>query len=105
MQTIKFIVRKYERKDGGSFIKCSVAGKFVPLALADENTNYRLAFVKTGAAQEPQYEGVYEAAFESGDLWVDTRPEYQEKNILRIKAHRVVFTKPLPKLEKDIREK
>ena len=103
MQVIKIIVRKYEKKAGGTFTKLSVGGKFVPSVLADESKQYQVKFTSKSAVKEPTEEGIYEVAYIEGGLWVDTRPEALEKNIVRINAEKVRFSKPLPRLEKDIR--
>lgn len=105
MQTIKIIVHRYEKKAGGTFIKLTVGGKFLPLALAEDDVQYQVKFTKASEVQEPTQEGIYEVAYSDGDLWIDTRPEAAGKNIVRVKAHKVVFNKPLPKLDKDIRLK
>lgn len=103
MKTIKIIARTYEKKAGGKFTKLSCKGKFLNLALAEDETTYTVKFVKGSECQEPQSEGIYEVAYADGDLWIDTRPEVADKNIVRIKAHKCVFNKYLPKLDKDIR--
>ena len=104
MRTIKIIVRSYEKKAGGTFTKLSVGGKFLPLALAEEEVQYQVKFTAKSECKEPTQEGIYEVAYADNDLWIDTRPENADKHIVRITAHRVVFSKPLPRLEKDIRE-
>ena len=103
MRTIKIIARNYERKDGGSFTKLSVGGKFLPLALAEDEVNYTVKFTANSDVKEPTQEGIYEVAFFDDKLWIDSRPENAGKNIVRVQAHKVVFSKPLPRLEKDIR--
>ena len=103
MKTIKIIARTYEKKAGGKFTKLTCKGKFLSLALAEDETTYQVKFVKGSECQEPQSEGIYEVAYADGDLWIDTRPEVADKNIVRIKAHKCVFNKYLPKLDKDIR--
>lgn len=105
MEKISLIVRNYETKDGRTFTKLSVGGKFLPSVLAEDSVSYRVSFNKNSPAQEPKEEGIYEVAFNEGDLWIDTRPEYAEKHIVRIVAQKVRFSKPLPKLDKDIRVK
>ena len=80
-QSVKIIVRNYEKKNGG--------GKFTSKSLC----------------KEPTEEGIYEVAYEEGKLWIDSRPQVAEKNIVRIEAAKVVYSKPLPKLDKDIRAK
>ena len=102
MQTIKFICRRYTvKKTGVPFVKLTVLGKFLPLALADDETEYLIKFTKDSCA-EPTKDGVYEVAYEDNGLWIDTRPEQVAKNIVRIKAHKVVFVKSLAyKLENE----
>ena len=104
MQKISIIVRSYQKKAGGSFTKLSVGGKFINDVLADESAQYQVKFTQASAVKEPSQEGVYEVAFNDGEAWIDTRPEMIEKHIYRITAQRVKFSKPLPRLEKDIRE-
>ena len=100
-QTIKIIVREYTtKKDGKKFIKATAKGQYLPLALVDDETNYNIKFV--GEAL-PNQEGIYEVAFEQGNLWLDQRPDVAELNIVRCRPSKVVFHKYLPKLDKDIR--
>ena len=104
MQSIKIIARKYEKKAGGTFTKLSVGGKFLPLALAEDDVQYAVKFTRGSACKEPVADGVYEVAFKENGLWIDNRPEMASKNIVRINAVKCVYSKPLPRLEKDIRE-
>ena len=104
MQKVKIIVRKYEKKAGGTFTKLSIGGKFINDVLADESATYQVKFTSKSAVKEPSEEGIYEVAFNDNEAWIDTRPEMAEKNIFRITAQKVKFSKPLPRLEKDIRE-
>ena len=99
-KTIKIIVRKFETKEGKSFVKATAKGKFLPLAVVEDDVNYIIKFV---GSQLPTQEGIYEVAYEEGNMWLDQRTEYVEKNIVRIKALKCVFNKYLPKLDKDIR--
>lgn len=99
-KTIKIIVRKFETKEGKSFVKATAKGKFLPLAVVEDDVNYNIKFV---GSQLPTQEGIYEVAYEEGNMWLDQRAEYVEKNIVRIKALKCVFNKYLPKLDKDIR--
>lgn len=103
MQTIKIIARNFTRKDGGTFVKLSVGGKFLPLALAEDDIQYTVKFTAKSEVKEPTQDGIYEVAYADGQLWLDTRPENADKNIVRVTAHKVVFSKALPRLEKDIR--
>ena len=104
MQKVKVIVRKYEKKSGGTFVKISIGGKFINDVLADETTSYQVKFTSKSAVKEPSEEGIYEVAFNDNEAWIDNRPEMAGKNIFRITAQKVKFSKPLPRLEKDIRE-
>lgn len=105
MKKNSIIVRNYQTKDGRTFTKLSIGGKFLPDVLAEDDVSYRVEFSKKSAAEEPKEEGIYEVAYNEGDLWIDSRPEYTEKHIVRIVAQKVRFSKPLPKLDKDIRVK
>lgn len=94
MKTIKIIVNQFTRKaDGKAFTKAHCKGKYLPLAVADENIDYLVKFV--GAIQLPTKEGIYEVAVEDKGMWIDSRPDYLAKNILRVRAVRVVFYKAL----------
>lgn len=104
MQKIKIIVRTFEKKAGGTFTKLSVGGKFIRDVLADENKTYQVKFTSKSACKEPTEEGIYEVAYNDNEAWIDTRPEHADKFIYRITAQKVMFSKPLPRLEKDIRE-
>ena len=103
-QSVKVIVRAYEKKAGGKFVKMTIGGKFLPLATAEDDIQYQVKFTNKSLCKEPQVEGIYEVAYEEGNLWIDSRPEAAGKNIVRINASKVVFSKALPRLEKDIRE-
>ncbi|MBO7731969.1 MAG: hypothetical protein J6S67_05435 [Methanobrevibacter sp.] len=103
MKKIKFICRNYQTKDGRTFTKLSVKGKFLNDILADDEANYRVRFTKNSQCQEPKDDGIYEIAFNDGELWIDTRPEYADKFIVHVVAQKVKFSKPLPKLDKDVR--
>lgn len=104
MLKVKVIVRNYQKKAGGTFSKLSIGGKYVPDVLADESLQYQVKFTSKSACKEPTEEGIYEVAYNEGEAWLDTRPEMAQKNIYRITAQKVKFYKPLPRLEKDIRE-
>lgn len=100
-KSIKMIVRKYSTKEGKTFVKATAKGQYLPLALVEDDVNYNIRFV--GNTLMPQSEGIYEVAYEEGNLWLDTRAEVVEKNIVRVNPTKVVFSKYLPKLDKDIR--
>ena len=104
MEKIKVIVRNYLTKDGRTFSKVTIGGKFINDVLAEEDVTYRVMFTKKSAVKEPNEDGIYEVAFNEGEAWIDTRPEYADKHIFRVTAQKVKFHKPLPRLEKDIRE-
>ena len=104
MQKVKIIVRSYEKKAGGTFTKLSIGGKFINDVLADESKSYQVKFTSKSAVKEPTQEGIYEVAFNDGEAWIDTRPEQAGKFIYRITVQKLKFSKPLPRLEKDIRE-
>ena len=104
MQKVKIIVRSYEKKAGGTFTKLSIGGKFINDVLADEGAQYQVKFTSKSAVKEPTQDGIYEVAFNDGEAWIDNRPDQLEKHIFRITAQKVRFDKPLPRLEKDIRE-
>ena len=104
MKKVKVIVRNYEKKDGGKFTKLTIGGKYINDVLAEESQQYQVKFTSKSAVKEPNQEGIYEVAFNDGEAWIDSRPEVAGKFIYRIPAQRVKFNKPLPRLEKDIRE-
>ena len=66
----------------------------------DDEVNYDIKFVGTSL---PTSEGIYEVAYEEGNLWLDQRAEFIEKSIVRVKPTKVIFNKYLPKLDKEIR--
>ena len=104
MQKVKIIVRKYEKKAGGTFTKLSIGGKFINDVLADESAQYQVKFTSKSAVKEPSEEGIYEVAYNDNEAWIDTRPEMEGKNIFSITVQKVKLSKTLPRLEKDIRE-
>lgn len=103
-QSIKIIVRAYDKKTGGKFVKLSVGGKYLPLATAEDDVQYQVKFTSKSLCKEPTAEGVYEVAYEEGNLWIDTRPEAAEKNIVRINAAKVVFSKHFQDLKKTLKK-
>ena len=104
MQKVKIIVRNYQKKDGGTFTKLSIGGKYINDVLADESQSYQVKFTSKSVVKAPTQEGIYEVAFNDNEAWIDSRPEAAGKFIYRITAQKVKFNKPLPRLEKDIRE-
>ena len=104
-KSIKIIVRAYDKKAGGKFVKLTIGGKYLPLATAEDEVQYAVRFSSKSTCKEPTEEGIYEVAYEEGGLWIDTRPENADKHIVRINALKVVFDKALPKLDKDVRVK
>ena len=56
MEKITIIVRNYETKDGRTFTKLSVGGKFLPDVLAEDEVSYRVQFLKKSPAEEPKAE-------------------------------------------------
>lgn len=103
MQKIKIIVRSYDKKAGGKFIKLSLGGKYVPDILADESKEYQVKFSAKSVVKEPTQEGIYEVAYNDGELWIDNRPQYATKYVVRITAQKIRFHKALPVLDKDVR--
>lgn len=99
-KSIKVIVREFSTKEGKKFVKATAKGKYLPLALVEDEVNYDVKFVGTSL---PTSEGIYEVAYEDGNLWLDQRAEFIEKNIVRVKPTKCIFNKYLPKLDKDIR--
>lgn len=103
MNTIKVIVRKFTtKKEGKEFYTLRAKGKYLPLALADEETDYNVRLCGSVTLPKDAKEGIYEVAFESGKLWIDDRFEMLDKNIVRCKATRIVFHKPLPVFAKEV---
>lgn len=101
-KTIKIVVRTFSTKEGKTFVKATAKGKYLPLAMVEDDVYYNIKFV---GATLPTSEGIYEVAYEEGNLWLDQRAEYLDKNIVRVKALKCIFNKYLPKLDKDIRVK
>ena len=56
MEKITIIVRNYQTKDGRTFTKLSVGGKFLPDVLAEDDVSYRVQFLKKSPAEEPKAE-------------------------------------------------
>lgn len=104
MQSIKVILRNYKtKKDGKGFSTLRAKGQYLPLATVDVNVNYNVRLCGTVQIPKDAKEGIYEVAFENGGLWHDTRPEFVAKDIIRVRATRIVYQKPLPVFERDIR--
>ena len=43
-QSVKIIVRAYDKKTGGKFVKLSIGGKYLPLATAEDDVQYQVKF-------------------------------------------------------------
>ena len=100
MKSIKIIVNEFTTKKGSPFIKAEIKGKFIPLATAEDDKYYRVSFVSK-TVEMPKEKGIYEVSFVEGDLWIDNRPEYAEKHILRVKPYKCVFYKALVEKTED----
>lgn len=100
MKSIKIIVNEFTTKKGSTFIKAEIKGKFIPLATAEDDKYYRVSFVSK-TVEMPKEKGIYEVSFVEGDLWIDNRPEYAEKHILRVKPYKCVYCKPLVEKTED----
>lgn len=88
MKSIKFSIKLFQTAKGITFPSASVKGKYLPFATADEDTYYRIKFV--GDVKMPEKEGFFEVSYKDKECWIDKRPEYVDKHIVRIKAVRVV---------------
>ena len=104
MQKVKIIAKTFNKKAGGTFTKLTIKGQFVPDVLAEDEVQYQVKFTAKSEVKEPVLSGIYEVAYNDGELWIDTRAENIEKHIVRITARKVKFFKALPRFEKDIRE-
>ena len=100
MNTIKLLVKKFVTKEGKEFFSISKEGQYLPIASVEPDKYYRVRLC--GEAKMPSKEGIYEVAYEDNGLWLDNRPGVA-KDIVRIKAVRIVFQRPLPVFDKDIR--
>ena len=101
MNTIKLLVKKFVTKEGKEFFSISKKGQYLPLSAVEPDKYYSIRLC--GEAKMPTKEGIYEASYYKNGLWVDIRPEFVSKNIVRLKANRIVFQEPLPVFDKDIR--
>jgi hypothetical protein len=102
MNSIKVIVRKFvTKKEGKEFYTLKAKGKYLPLATVSEDVNYDVRLVGDVKLSPKASEGIYEVAYENKGLWHDQRDA--EKHIVRCKATRIVFQKPLPVFDKDVR--
>ncbi len=96
MSSIQVIVRVYAKKADPKikFSKATVGAKYLPEKLHAEPTQYY--DVKLVGAEFPLKEGFVEVTFDDRDIWRDTRKEYLDKNIVRIRATSVSWVKELP---------
>ena len=97
LRSIKILVGNYTTKDGREFSKATCKGQYLPLATAEAEKRYVVKFTKKSLTPMPEKSGVYEVAFEDNGIWIDTRPECEGKDIVRINAVRIVFVKNLSK--------
>lgn len=89
MKTLKFWVKTFQGANG-EFRSSSVKGKYLPLADCEEETYYTIRFSKQGVDVPAFIDGMYELAYEQGGLWIDKRPDYIDKHIVRVVAKRIV---------------
>ena len=101
MNTIKLLVKKFVTKAGKEFFSISKKGQYLPLSAVEPDKYYSIRLC--GEAKMPTKEGIYEASYDKNGLWLDTRTNFVGKNIVRLKAVRIVFQEPLPVFDKDIR--
>ena len=89
MESFKILIKQYTTKDGTrKFTAANVKGSDLPESVkADAETWYKLRPVM---AMIPSEEGIYTVGCEK--VWIDKRPEYKDKNIVRIKGS-ITFTK------------
>ena len=89
MESFKILIKQYTTKDGTrKFAAANVKGRYLPESVkADAETWYKLRPVMT---MIPVEEGGYTVECEK--VWIDKRPEYKDKNIVRIKGS-VTFSK------------
>lgn len=94
IKQITCIVKTYSRKDNVSmtFQKATILGKFLPLVDAEDDVYYNVRFVGGNA---PTKDGIYHVGYEDKGLWIDKRPEFAPKHIVRVRAVKVVFDRPL----------
>lgn len=96
MKSIKFIVRGYQNKEtGNTFYKATCKGQYLPIVMCEVDKHYNIKFSSKSLAPLPQKEGIWEVAFDDDGIWLDTRAGYEDKDIVRINAKRVVFSKNL----------
>ena len=101
MNTIKLLVKKFVTKAGKEFFSISKKGQYLPLSSVEPDKYYSIRLC--GEAKMPTKEGIYEASYDKNGLWLDTRTNFVGKNIVRLKAVRIVFQEPLPVFDTDIR--
>lgn len=94
MKTIKVSLKNYTAKNGTSFTKITAKGKYIPLAQCELETKYTIKLCSNPAFKTPTRDGFYTLAVE--DCWVDTRADYIDKNIVRVKPIRMVFEGNFP---------
>lgn len=100
MKTLRILVTKHLNKQTKvEFFKASCKGKFIPLVRGiDNDTYYNIKFV---GQDLPKKEGLYEVGCEDKDMWLDTRDEYIDKHIVRIKPTKYVYVGEKPTSKKD----
>lgn len=87
LKVITIRVKEFKNsKSGASFFKGSIKGKYIPLVLAEEEEYYEVKVV----GYEFEKEGTYQIAYELNNIWIDSRANFKDKHILRIKAKRVL---------------
>lgn len=91
MKTIKVLLKQFKDNNGAAFSSASIKGEYLPFADVDVEAYYRVKTTSKSTVQLPiTGEGIYEIAYENKGLWVDKRPDFIDKHIVRINAVRIV---------------
>lgn len=87
MNKITVFAKEFEGKTG-KFVKVSIKGKYLPLIEANEEEFYTVKLIGGEITKAGQYDLGYESR---KDLWIDSRPENADKNIVRIRVKKVLY--------------
>ena len=73
----------------GKFMSLSAKGQYIPVMECNEEEFYN---IRISGDQKINKEGQWQIGFEkSNDIWLDQRPEAEGKNIVHVKAKKVLF--------------
>ena len=89
MLKITVFAKEFDGKNG-KFLKVSCKGKYLPLIECNDEEYYNVR-IQGDLQNAIKSSGEWDIAFETRhDIWLDKRPEAVEKNLVHVKAIKVL---------------